>query len=162
MYNFQSSGILHLGQVRFNTHSDLSGDSGVIADTQPLVQAARLLGVAQEPLEVALLKKKSLVIRGEVFTKSLTATQSTVTRDATARFLYKRLFDWALQQANDCLAAAATDPQNRTLASCVGLLDIYGFENLSFNSFEQLCVNYSAEVLHKVSAQASSFAPSFC
>lgn len=91
-----------------------------------------------------------------MFAKSLTASQGAVTRDATARYIYKRLFDWALQAANDSLTAAAVSAAGgeaplSSLASCVGILDIYGFENLGFNSFEQLCVNYSAEVLHKVS-----------
>jgi myosin heavy subunit len=58
------TGILHLGQVKFDTRADLTGDSGVVADLQPLEQAARLLGVSQELLETALIKKKSLVIRG--------------------------------------------------------------------------------------------------
>lgn len=60
-----NTGILHLGQVQFDTKSDLSGDSGVIVDAAPLAQAARLLGVEQGDLEGALVKKKSLVIRGE-------------------------------------------------------------------------------------------------
>jgi hypothetical protein len=51
--------------VKFDTRVDLTGDSGVVADLQPLEQAARLLGVSQELLETALVKKKSLVIRGE-------------------------------------------------------------------------------------------------
>lgn len=58
------AGILHLGQVRFDTVTDLSGDSGVISDQQPLVTAAKLLGVPADQLETALTKKKNLVIRG--------------------------------------------------------------------------------------------------
>jgi myosin-5 len=83
-----------------------------------------------------------------VFAKSLTAAQCVMTRDAIARNLYKRIFDWALQLINDSL-----HPGNRTssqLASCLGILDIFGFENLHYNSFEQLCANYAAEVFHKV------------
>jgi myosin heavy subunit len=85
-----------------------------------------------------------------VFAKSLTAAQGAVTRDATARYVYKRLFEWALQAANDSLASAAGADSLGALASTVGVLDIFGFENLGHNSFEQLCINYSAEVLHKV------------
>jgi myosin heavy subunit len=58
------TGILHLGQVQFESRTDLSGESGVIADPEPLVLAARLLGVERDQLETALVKKKSLVIRG--------------------------------------------------------------------------------------------------
>jgi hypothetical protein len=50
--------------VQFESRTDLSGESGVIADAEPLVLAARLLGVERDQLETALVKKKSLVIRG--------------------------------------------------------------------------------------------------
>lgn len=36
----------------------------MIADALPLAQAAKLLGLEQDQLETALVKKKSLVIRG--------------------------------------------------------------------------------------------------
>lgn len=83
--------------------------------------------------------------------KALTATQASSTRDSIVRNIYKRVFEWALSKINTSLQPA-TDAVSPTsaVASCVGILDIFGFENLGVNSFEQLCINYSSEVMHKV------------
>lgn len=68
-------------------------------------------------------------------------------RDAVARTLYTRLFDWLMSKINKCLAA--TKDNKGTAKGFMGLLDIFGFEIMEENGFEQLCINYANEKLQR-------------
>jgi myosin-5 len=64
-----------------------------------------------------------------------------------AKAIYVRLFGWLIEQLNAAMAAGATVPLDENSERFVGLLDIFGFENFAFNSFEQLCINFTNEKL---------------
>lgn len=53
--------------------------------------------------------------------------------------LYNSLFDFIITAVNDKLNIVST--------RFIGILDIFGFESLESNSFEQLCINYVNESL---------------
>ena len=63
-------------------------------------------------------------------------------RDALARVVYGTLFDELVTRIND----ASRGPED---AHVIGILDIFGFEKLTTNSFEQLCINYVNEMLQE-------------
>uniref|UniRef100_A0A3P8SVJ3 Myosin IHb n=1 Tax=Amphiprion percula TaxID=161767 RepID=A0A3P8SVJ3_AMPPE len=66
-------------------------------------------------------------------------------RDALAKAIYGRTFNWLVNKINESLANK--DSSRKTV---IGLLDIYGFEVFSVNSFEQFCINYCNEKLQQL------------
>uniref|UniRef100_A0A669CTX3 Unconventional myosin-Ih n=1 Tax=Oreochromis niloticus TaxID=8128 RepID=A0A669CTX3_ORENI len=66
-------------------------------------------------------------------------------RDALAKAIYGRTFSWLVNKINESLANM--DSSRKTV---IGLLDIYGFEVFSVNSFEQFCINYCNEKLQQL------------
>jgi myosin heavy subunit len=71
-------------------------------------------------------------------------------RDALARYLYGRLFDWVVRAINERLGGGNGGKGGDAKAPLIHLVDLFGFEMLRVNSFEQLCINYADERLHQL------------
>ena len=83
--------------------------------------------------------------RQSVYTIDYNKSQAELARDAVIKSIYTHLFDWVVGKVNANIGGedvAKTYPY-------VGLLDIFGFENFKFNSFEQLCINFANEKLQQ-------------
>eukprot|EP01060_Flectonema_neradi_P017288 TRINITY_DN2417_c0_g2_i2.p1 TRINITY_DN2417_c0_g2~~TRINITY_DN2417_c0_g2_i2.p1 ORF type:complete len:1291 (+),score=343.10 TRINITY_DN2417_c0_g2_i2:118-3990(+) len=131
-------GILHFLQVKFTA---IDQDScSIDPSSLPTVDTATSIwGVDAEGI------KKELVTttqetRGEVVVKKLNAAKSADARDAVVKGVYDGLFQWQVDAINQI-----TD--SGTGCNFIGVLDIFGFEDFEYNSFEQLCINLANETL---------------
>ncbi|EES03165.2 hypothetical protein BDA96_03G215100 [Sorghum bicolor] len=135
--------VLHLGNINFAKGTEI--DSSVIKDDKSrfhLNTAAELLKCDCQNLEKALITRV-IVTPEEVITRTLDPASALASRDALAKIIYCRLFDWIVEKIN---VSIGQDPNSKQL---IGVLDIYGFESFKVNSFEQLCINYTNEKLQQ-------------
>ncbi len=139
------AGLLHLGQVKFDSVENDSGQEiATISDPRILTNAANLLGVNEGNLKAALLER-ILITRGESITLQLAPTKAVDSRDALTKTIYGALFLWVVSEVNQSI----TWPNKSEVRSSTGVLDIFGFECFAVNSFEQLCINFTNEALQQ-------------
>ncbi|KAL0920549.1 hypothetical protein M5K25_009691 [Dendrobium thyrsiflorum] len=135
--------ILHLGNIEFSEGKET--DSSTPKDKKSwfhLQTAADLLMCDENALEKSLCER-IIVTRDENITKTLDPEAAVLSRDALAKVIYSRLFDWLVNKINSSIGQ---DPSSKFL---IGVLDIYGFESFKTNSFEQFCINLTNEKLQQ-------------
>lgn len=145
--------VLHLGNVAIRAPDGNSEGSeaacGGRADG-PLTRAAGLLGVSAEDLEAVLCRQRVPAREagaGGGTQRIRTVAQAEGCRDALARHLYGAIFTHAVGRVNAALSA--TGEAAGTQLPFIGVLDIFGFECFASNSFEQLCINFTNELLQQ-------------
>jgi myosin-5 len=79
----------------------------------------------------------------DVTMQKVTPAGARASRDAMAKGIYGKLFDWLVQHVSKCLHRVPSDTRT------IGILDIFGFEVFETNLFEQLCINYANEKLQQ-------------
>uniref|UniRef100_A0A8D3DLE7 Myosin VIIBa n=1 Tax=Scophthalmus maximus TaxID=52904 RepID=A0A8D3DLE7_SCOMX len=142
--------ILHLGNVNFRGTMENNLEGCDILTSSNLAMASQLLEVDAKELERNL-TQRSLMTTRESVTKPLTSAQAVDGRDAFVKAIYGKLFIWVVDKINAAIYKPPEDPNKVPLS--IGLLDIFGFENFSKNSFEQLCINFANEQLQQFFVQ---------
>uniref|UniRef100_A0A3Q3M6A5 Myosin IHb n=1 Tax=Mastacembelus armatus TaxID=205130 RepID=A0A3Q3M6A5_9TELE len=117
--------VLHLGNIKFE--ADVRGYA-TLSNNQEMHW---LLGIPAQVIN-------------HVFSP-FSVDHAVYARDALAKAIYDRTFNWLVNKINESLANK--DSSRKTV---IGLLDIYGFEVFSVNSFEQFCINHCNEKLQQL------------
>uniref|UniRef100_A0A671Y226 Myosin Ic, paralog a n=1 Tax=Sparus aurata TaxID=8175 RepID=A0A671Y226_SPAAU len=138
--------VLHLGNTQFGEGEE--GETYITTETQ-IHHLSKLMGVDGSALGEALTHKK-LTAKGEEMISPLSFEQALSARDALAKAVYGRTFTWLVEKINQSLALKDELYHSSKGSSVIGLLDIYGFEVLQHNSFEQFCINYCNEKLQQL------------
>lgn len=140
----QIAAVLHLGNVMLTEE----GESARISSSSKssLDSVAKLLQVNPNDLSKAICER-AIAAGGQVVKKNLTSDQAVYARDALAKALYERLFCWLVERINQAIKPMDLQGYKGTV---IGVLDIYGFEILETNSFEQFCINYCNEKLQQL------------
>ncbi|XP_076871226.1 unconventional myosin-VIIb [Brachyhypopomus gauderio] len=139
--------ILHLGNVDFEATISNNLEGCDICTSSHFNMAAQLLQVEPKTLDVSL-TQRSFMTNRESVSKPLSSVQAVDGRDAFVKAIYGRLFLWIVGKINTAIFKPVYEDSTHTRHS-IGLLDIFGFENFTHNSFEQLCINFANEQLQQ-------------
>ncbi|XP_059678564.1 unconventional myosin-VIIb [Gavia stellata] len=139
--------ILHLGNVEFEAAVYDNLDCSDVMDSPHFSIATKLLEVDASELQNSL-TNLSIIVRGESVSRPLNIVQAADGRDAFVKGIYGRIFLWIVNKINSAIFNP-TSQKPKERRQSIGLLDIFGFENFSNNSFEQLCINIANEHLQQ-------------
>jgi len=146
------SAILSLGNAEFKDVLDEAGhEVATIAETYIVDRVAELLGVDKTALEQSLLTKyigmehASNYRRHSNIRSPRNAVQAAYSRDAMAKSIYQRTFEWIVKRISQSL-----NHQSGVDLPFIGVLDIFGFEDFASNGLEQLLINYANEALQLI------------
>jgi len=137
-----TAAVLHIGNLLFvegaQGDSSLSSNDAVQKTAKGL---CAMLGLEQVALTAALCSTV-ITVGGTESKKSKNVKEANFGRDALAKALYSKLFDWIVKRINKCFPFPSSE-------NFIGVLDIAGFEYFQTNSFEQFCINYCNEKLQQ-------------
>ncbi|XP_063220851.1 unconventional myosin-Ie-like [Bacillus rossius redtenbacheri] len=136
------AGVLHLGNIDFvekGNYAEVENDSFVEIP-------AYILEIDANYLNSKLISRRfdsKWGSQSDTIDVTLNVEQAVYTRNALAKGLYARMFDYLVQRVNKAMVTNVNG-QN------IGILDIYGFEIFERNGFEQFCINFVNEKLQQI------------
>uniref|UniRef100_H2YH64 Myosin motor domain-containing protein n=1 Tax=Ciona savignyi TaxID=51511 RepID=H2YH64_CIOSA len=132
--------IMHMGNMKFKQKP--REEQAEADGTEDADKVTYLLGINSAEFVKSLLQPR-VRVGNEYVTKGQTVQQVYYGSGALSKAVYDRLFAWLVKRINETLSTRL--PRS----FFIGVLDIAGFEIFDFNSFEQLCINFTNEKLQQ-------------
>ncbi|XP_039590559.1 myosin-7-like [Polypterus senegalus] len=132
--------IMHFGNMKFKQKQ--REEQAETDGTESADKAAYLMGLSSADLIKGLLHPR-VKVGNEYVVKGQNVEQVVYAVGALAKATYDRMFKWLVSRINKTLYTSL--PRQ----FFIGVLDIAGFEIFDFNSFEQLCINFTNEKLQQ-------------
>ncbi|NWR40445.1 MYSS protein, partial [Tachuris rubrigastra] len=132
--------VMHYGNLKFKQkqrEEQAEPDGTEVAD-----KAAYLMGLNSAEFLKALCYPR-VKVGNEYVTKGQNVTQVNNSVGALAKAVFEKMFLWMVVRINQQLDT------KQPRQYFIGVLDIAGFEIFDFNSFEQLCINFTNEKLQQ-------------
>ncbi|CAB3366603.1 Hypothetical predicted protein [Cloeon dipterum] len=137
-----TAGVLHLGNVSFKE----SGNNAVVENQEALQFPAYLFDIDIAQLNAKLTSRlfdSKWGGKSDKIDVNLNKEQALYARNALAKGIYTRIFDYLVQSVNNAMVT-------NIVSNNTGILDIYGFEIFESNGFEQFCINFVNEKLQQI------------
>lgn len=141
--------ILHAGNLTFTETNH--GETCVLDENDASLTVAHLLGVPFDKLAASLTSRVLFLREGNI-TKQLNIKQAYKAAEALITGLYGANFEYIVQVINKSLhreLPKGSAGGRKDASAHIGVLDIFGFETFTVNTYEQLCINYTNETLQQ-------------
>ncbi|XP_011506392.1 PREDICTED: myosin heavy chain, muscle isoform X20 [Ceratosolen solmsi marchali] len=135
-----TAAVMHMGGMKFKQRG--REEQAEADGTEEGERVAKLLGCDCQDMYKNLLKPR-IKVGNEFVTQGRNKDQVAYSVGAMSKAMFDRLFKWLVKKCNETLDTK----QKRQ--HFIGVLDIAGFEIFDFNSFEQLCINFTNEKLQQ-------------
>ncbi|CAF92967.1 unnamed protein product, partial [Tetraodon nigroviridis] len=132
--------IMHYGNMKFKQRQ--REEQAEPDGTEAADKSAYLMGLNSSDLIKGLCHPR-VKVGNEYVTKGQSVDQVYYALGALAKSVYEKMFNWMVVRINQSLDTK----QHRQYF--IGVLDIAGFEIFDFNTFEQLCINFTNEKLQQ-------------
>uniref|UniRef100_A0A8C4QYA4 Slow myosin heavy chain 1 n=3 Tax=Eptatretus burgeri TaxID=7764 RepID=A0A8C4QYA4_EPTBU len=132
--------VMHYGNMKFKQKA--REEQAEADGTEDADKASFLLGLNSADLVKSLCFPR-VKVGNEFVTKGQTVQQVHNSVGALAKSVYEKMFLWMVLRVNNILDTKL--PRQHF----IGVLDIAGFEIFDFNTFEQLCINFTNEKLQQ-------------